>query len=345
MAFRLELVNPLECREWNELLATSPNSSFFHTSNWARVLFESYGYRPRYFLARNGAIATLVPLMEVRSFLTGQRGVSLPFTDYSMPILGEGVDINQVMGPIIEHGTAAGWRHVEIRDPASFPEDVPIFSMYYGHVVDLSGTAEALQRRLRDSTKRNIRKAAKEGVAVRRAETIESVREFYRLNCMTRRDHGLPPQPFRFFLKIFEHVISKGFGHVFVAYFKGIPVAANVYFHYGEKAVYKYGASDKAFQHLRANNLVMWEAMRWYAGNGAKSLCLGRTEPENEGLMQFKAGWGAAERPIKYYRYDLKAKAYVRGKAYGPAFYNKVFNAMPIFLLEAVGEVLYRHMG
>jgi lipid II:glycine glycyltransferase (peptidoglycan interpeptide bridge formation enzyme) len=107
---------------------------------------------------------------------------------------------------------------------------------------------------------------------------------------MTRKEHGLPPQPFHFFKKIHDHIISKNLGVVVLASFDRENVAGAIYFHIGEKAVFKYGASDKKFQHLRANNLVMWEAIKWYSQNGYRSLCFGRTEPENQGLLQFKSG-------------------------------------------------------
>jgi hypothetical protein len=46
---------------------------------------------------------------------------------------------------------------------------------------------------------------------------------------------------------------------------------------------------------LRANNLVMWEAIRWFSRNQFRSLHFGRTDQVQEGLMQFKRGWGAED--------------------------------------------------
>jgi hypothetical protein len=37
---------------------------------------------------------------------------------------------------------------------------------------------------------------------------------------------------------------------------------------FGRTAIYKYGASDKRFPRTRANNLLMWEAIRCTAGRG-----------------------------------------------------------------------------
>ena len=70
----IEIINPLNYPGWDELLLTNKNSSFFHTSFWARVLSESYGYEPLYFTAvDNKKLSVLIPLMAVKSFLTGKR--------------------------------------------------------------------------------------------------------------------------------------------------------------------------------------------------------------------------------------------------------------------------------
>ena len=64
----------------------------------------------------------------------------------------------------------------------------------------------------RESTRRNIRQAEKEGVEVTLRHTREALAAFYRLHCLTRRYHGLPPQPWSFFEKIHEHIIAPAEG-------------------------------------------------------------------------------------------------------------------------------------
>ena len=79
----LEIFNPLDCAWWDELLRNSPGAGFFHSSPWARVLHEAYGYEPCYLASvEDSRFTALLPCMEVRSPITGKRGVSLPFTDY-----------------------------------------------------------------------------------------------------------------------------------------------------------------------------------------------------------------------------------------------------------------------
>ena len=82
----LQIINPLEYPGWDELLLGTDGYSLFHSSSWARVLHESYRYKPLYFTCiENGKLSALIPMMEVISFLTGRRGVSLPFTDCCQP--------------------------------------------------------------------------------------------------------------------------------------------------------------------------------------------------------------------------------------------------------------------
>lgn len=346
MSRKLEIINPIEYKDWDNIVVSSPGYSVFHSSAWARVLSDSYHYNPLYFTAiENGRFKILVPVMEVNSFLTGKRGVSLPFTDYCEPIISNGVSFKDVFEAIMKYGKESGWRYMELRGGQEYFPDALTSARYLSHILNLSRNEEEIFSSLRNSTKRNIKKALTEGVEAGIYNSLESVRGFYRLNSMTRKRHGLPPQPFHFFKKVYDHIISKDLGFVVLAYFQKNPIAGAVYFHFGEKALYKYGASDMNYQHLRANNLVMWEAIKWYCKNRYKTLCFGRTEEENQGLRLFKTGWNTKENKIKYYKYDLDKSSFIVDKSKVTPFHNRIFSKMPVTLLNVVGCALYKHMG
>ncbi len=342
----LEIIDPTQYPGWDELLLSTPGSSFFHSSAWARVLVESYGYSPLYFaIPDNGMFRALIPVMEVDSFLTGKRGVSLPFTDYCEPLIDGSIQFKDLFQVLIDFGKKRGWRYLEVRGGKDLLPDTPASSTYLSHTLDLREGEERIFSDLRDSTRRNIKKALAQGVTARISNDLDATREFFRLNCLTRKHHGLPPQPYYFFRKIYNHIISKGFGFVILAFNNSQAIAGAIFFNFGEIAIYKYGASDRKFQELRGNNLVMWEAIKRYCQNGYKSLCLGRTEPESQGLIQFKSGWGTAEKQIHYYRYDLKIEAFVNALMRIPGFHNAIFRITPIPLLKKVASVLYKHAG
>ncbi len=313
---------------------------------WARLLHEAYGYEPVYFAAIEGrSLSALFPFMEVRSIVTGKRGLSLPFTDYCRPILPAGTGFHDALAVVVRHGARAQWRSIEVRSDANIPAEIPPSARYYRHTLDLAGGETALQSNLRAGTRRNIRKAEKAGVSVTLDASRDAVQEFYRLNCLTRQRHGLPPQPFRYFEKLREHLLAKDHGTVALASFEDKIIAGAVFLHFGKQAVFKYGASDFRCQHLRANNLVMWEGIRAYARKGCRTFCFGRTEPENEGLLQFKRGWGAHEEPIHYCKYDLKQHAFVRSSSRLTGMHNRICRLLPLPLLRLAGTLLYRHVA
>jgi hypothetical protein len=340
------ILNPLNIPNWDDLLLSTVNASFFHSSAWARVLVESYGYKPLYFTSlENGSLSSLVPFMEINSSLSGKRGVSLPFTDECSQIVPDSGFFQELVKDVIDYGEKAGWKYIEWRNGEYFPEEVITSDFYFTHEVDLTKTEEDLFSNLRDSTRRNVKKAYRGGVLVEISRFRDSIESFYRLNCMTRQRHGLPPQPFSFFTRIFEHIISQGQGTIVSALYSGKTIASAVFFNFGRKVIYKYGASDLVHQDLRPNNLIMWEAIKWHRERGFELLNLGRTELENKGLLQFKRGWGAEERLLKYYRYDFKKEAFLGSHRKACGSYNRIFACAPIPMLRILGSLLYKHAG
>ncbi|MBE9503031.1 MAG: GNAT family N-acetyltransferase [Proteobacteria bacterium] len=310
------------------------------------MLTESYHYTPLYFtLIKDGKLQALLPLMEVKSILTGKRGVSLPFSDYCEPIIDGDLSFQDVFNHLIKLGRERNWKSIDIKGGKDLFGDTLASSNLYIHNLDLTQDEDQLFSQLRDSTRRNIQKADRENVEVEICTSDDAMKEFYRLNCITRKKHGIPPQPRFFFRKLQESIISKGFGFTALASYNKKVIAGAVFFHLGNKALFKYGASDNAFHHLRPNNLTLWEAIKWYSRNGYKTLSFGRTEEGFEGLRQFKTGWSVREETIKYYTYDLKKDTFVSG---GPELsdrLHKIFQSMPLPLSRIIGTIFYKHAG
>jgi len=341
----IKVINPIEFPTWDSLLETSDQTTFLHTAVWAKVLSESYGYKPLFFtIIENGRLAGLIPVMEVDSFLTGKRGVSLPFTDICHPIADSDDIFRELLECITQYGGRAGWKSIELRGGSGFLDDAPASSEQFMHTIRLDGDETLLKKTFRDSTRRNIRKAEREGVDIAFGRSRDDLKTFYDLHCQTRKHHGLPPQPWSFFEKVHEHVITPQNGFVVLAAYQGRPVAGAVYFHFRNEAIFKYGASDRNHLDRRPNNLVMWEAIKKYSQKGFKILDLGRTELENFGLRQFKKGWGSVERKASYYLYDIQKDRFVAENKAPKKSYT-VFKHLPISLMRLTGNILYRHVG
>jgi len=341
----IERADPLlDGARWDSSLAACPAASFFHGAAWARVLQGAYGFKPAYFTARAaGCLQSVLPLMEVDSWLTGRRAISLPFTDECAPLCADSDSFRGLYRAALDCAKLRGWKYLEIRGGRPHFGDAPPSSSFFGHRLDLRGGDAALFARFDSSVRRAVRKAGQSGLTVEFSRDLAAVRAFHALLRKTRKRHGVPPQPFDFFANIHRHILAQDQGWVVLARQAGIPVAGAVYFHWGRTVTYKYGASDEAFQHLRANNLVMWEAIRRHAQEGFATLDFGRTSLENEGLRKFKLGWGAVEHRIDYVRYDPRRGRFAAVADAAHGWQARFFKTLPDPLLQLIGAAFYKH--
>jgi hypothetical protein len=343
----IHLVNPLGCSNWDEQISRLPGASFFHTQAWARALYETYEYSPVYFVAKNeNSITSVLPLMEVDSWLTGRRGISLPFTDTCEPLCSNRTEFEQLAARTMSHARARHWKYCEFRDARAWFANAIASTSYYGHTLNLNRDEPGLFAQADSATRRAVRKAEKSELEIEFAHSLEAVRHFYNLMCRTRRRLGLPPQSFRFFANIHRHVLAKGRGCVVLARHAGAAVAGAIYFHAGNMALYKFGASDDRFQHLRGNNLVMWRAIEWHARMGFETLHFGRTSLQNEGLRAYKLSWGTNESRIDYFKYDFRQNAFVtETDRASSGVHTKLFRLLPSHLSRLIGTFLYKHVA
>ena len=339
-------LNPLEDPAWDARLAAWPQATFFHGSAWSRVLAGAYGYRPCYFIDNSGAApASMIPMMEVDSPLTGRRGISLPFTDECEPLVSDEASFKKTYASVVDYARERKWKYIELRGGHQFLGKAPVSTLFYGHELPLSGDVESLFKRIDPSVRRAIRRAEQAGVTVEFSSQLKAVEFFYTLLCKTRRRLGVPPQPYSFFQEIHRQVIANGLGWVILAWNGTVPVAGAVFFLREKKATFKFGASDDRFQHLRANNLVMWSAIKKLNSTGFEILDFGRTTVSNEGLRKFKLGWGTIERTISYTRFDLIRDDFVTVADASSGWHSGIFRALPSPLSRLIGMALYKHIA
>jgi len=337
-------MTPWSAPGWDGWVANHPQTGFFHTAAWAKTLFDTYGYTPVY-LAKGspGKWTTVFPLMEVSSWLTGRRGISLPFTDECAPITEDDAAAGELFQEALELARERRWKYLEYRGGREKFKGATASLTFYGHRLDLTAGETKIFGSLEGSLRRGVRKAEKDAVTVEISQAGEAMHRFYDLQCKTRRRHGLPPQPFTFFLNIYRNIVSQDKGMVSIARHRGKPIAAAVYFYLGRQAVYKFGASDFAWQQLRPNNLVMWSAIQWLIQRGMTSLNFGRTSLANEGLRRFKLAWGTQEETIEYVKYDMKQGGFTTSADEVSGWHNRVFRVLPGSLSRVAGRILYKH--
>lgn len=344
----LKWVDPLTLPDWDAIAASLPGSSVFHGAAWARVLHRTYGFAPRYLINyADGVAQAALPLFEAQSWLTGRRGISLPFTDECPPLCSGGSAFHPLWKEALAQGKARSWRYLELRGGTEYFAGDSAFqpsTSFWGHTLPLTATESDLLQSFDSATRRAIRKAETQGVTTEISPGPAAMEEFYRLFCLTRRRHGVPPQPWRFFSHVQDELLARGHGFVALARHGTRAVAGAVFLHSGGTALYKFGASDLTDQHLRANNLVMWAAIRHLRSLGFTSLNFGRTSLNNDGLRRFKLSWGTTEHKVDYMKHDFAQSGFVieSDRASG-GFHTRLVRLLPLSLSRLAGALLYRH--
>ncbi|MFZ1703735.1 MAG: peptidoglycan bridge formation glycyltransferase FemA/FemB family protein, partial [Saprospiraceae bacterium] len=236
-------LDPTITADWDELILSFPSYSFFHSSEWAKVLQETYNFKPHYLkLTESGKTIAVRPLMEVDSFITGRRAISLPFSDFCEPLILSGANLKHIRHKVIEYTKKKGFKSLELRDNEIHLDNSITIPSGYQHILDLSFSDEQLFKRLSDNTRRNIKKAINYNVSFEINNSPSALEDFYNMNCYTRRRHGLPPQPLKFFRNLYDFVLSKNKGFISISKYNGKSIASAIFLLIGQKGLYKYGA-------------------------------------------------------------------------------------------------------
>lgn len=351
---KVGVIDPLADGDYDEWLLEQPGATIFHTSKWARVLAESYGHRPCYLTLGPKPGRAVLPLMEVASALTGRRGVSLPFTDFCSAAGSPGGGMEN---KALALGRDWGWRYMEFRGGESpgamqpstggnAPAKPRASVAFWAHEVIVKACSTQPALNFSPAVLRAVRKAERSGLSTTISTDAGAMRQYFTLHCATRKRHGLPPQPWRFFDSISRNLVETGDGFVTLCKLGESAVAGAVFLTFGGMGIYKFGASLASAQALRPNNLVMREGFKACAERGCERVHLGRTSLGNEGLRRFKLGFGAQESTLEYHRYDYRRDAYVRTPDRAkPGWINHVFRALPIPCLRLAGSALYPHLS
>ena len=168
------------------------------------------------------------------------------------------------------------------------------------------GTARSedeLLKGMNQQWRRNIKKAAKEGVAsqrVRADQLEQELKRFHDLYVHTaQRDH-FTPRPMSYFTTMFRALLAEDPDRIalFTAEHEGDLVASTILVQVGGHVWYSYGASSTEKRDVRGSNAVQWEMIRHALAQGADVYDLrGITDTldpadSHVGLIQFKVGTG-----------------------------------------------------
>jgi len=344
---QVHIVKPLEDCRWSEFAGSHPQASVFHSVEWLRALQNTYGYEPLAYSSTspNVPLSNAVLFCRVNSWLTGQRLVSLPFSDHCEPLVDSVDQLNELLSPALQELRNRKIKYIDIR-PLSlvFSDGTEGAESYFLHLLDLRPTLDELYKKLHgDSIRRKIQRAEREKLTLEVGSSEEILAEFYKLHVITRQRQQLPPHPLKWFRNVLTCLGSGA--QIRIARKDGSAIASIFMLAHKHKMVYKYGCSDAHAHNLGGMQFLFWHLIRHSKEHGFVEVDFGRSECANTGLVTFKDRWGTKRQLITYLRYPPRPLIAKQDPSMVMKLGKKVFSHCPQGVLRLAGNLLYPHVG
>jgi lipid II:glycine glycyltransferase (peptidoglycan interpeptide bridge formation enzyme) len=248
-----------------------------------------------YLKAANAFAIRMGPPVPVRRW--NAATVKAAVADSTVRRLGDvPADVSELTGQaVLGQLHAAGWRQQSAAG-GGFAAGQP----QYVFQVPLTDRDDAtLLAGMNQLWRRNIKRAAKEGVQVRTGGRAD-LPSFHTLYVETAGRDGFTPRPLAYFEGMWDALTAEDSDRIrlYLADHGGDLVAATTLVRVGQHAWYSYGASSTAKREVRGSNAVQWQMMRDARAAGATVYDLrGITDTLDAddphiGLVQFKVGTG-----------------------------------------------------
>lgn len=349
---KVTTIDPVVDPRWDKFVEDHPLGWLTHLSGWKRVLEKSFKHMKGHYLVilNKDNIQAALPVYEVRSWLTGNKLVSIPFATLCDPLVSEKSDMKVLLGAVKRLAKERGISRVQIRTLNSYTliEDDSLYidRKYKHHYILLDKHPEDLKKTFsRSCVRQKISRAGKSDLILKKVLDVSGLASFYQLHLMSRKQKGLPAHPYKFIKMLWEEFSLSQNVTIFLAEHKKKTIAGIMLFKYKDRISAEYLLVDNKFLNLSPGHFLFWEAIKSACQEGFKIFDFGRTASTNVSLMDFKKRWGTevVDLPEFYYPKE-EFKKEVRGEDSGKyRFVNKICKNAPKFTSQIIGNFIYNH--
>jgi hypothetical protein len=345
--------------EWDAFVYRHELGLVYDLSVWKRMLEDAFPHIQGRFLTlrdnKSGQIVAGLPVYRVRSWLLGNRIVSVPFASVCNPLVSSESQLDLLLPEVIEEYRRNRCRRLEIRmteatQQLSHPP-LSRIARFKHHFLPLEKDPDKLFAGFaKTSVCQKVMKAKKAGVIIEEVGDEKSLKVCHAILVNLRHRLCLPAIPYAFFQAMRRHLGPEHL-KIFIATQGGKPVACHLVLTY--KALWTSEYSASTCDALRGvNQLLYWETIRRAIAEGAKIFSFGRTSVTNQGLLSYKRRWNTSEEDLTEYVL-LRASAVVGApgvvaELVGPQareMFKVLLRNSPVTLNRIIGGYCYRHMG
>lgn len=189
----VSLIDPMKTDQWDEFVRDHPFGWICHLSGWKEVLEKSFRHmKGHYLVLRNSSddITAALPLFEVKSWLTGNRLVSIPFATLCDPLISTGEEMEILLEGTLNLLKEFRASYIEIRSfraSSLFQTGkLGVRHFYKHHYLELKADPEELKKSFhRSCVRQRIARALRSGLSLKVGEDGSDLKRFYLLYTLT----------------------------------------------------------------------------------------------------------------------------------------------------------------
>ena len=387
MAIDIRTMQSAEAAMWDAYVQSHPKANLYHLSAWQSIIQDTYSHMPYYLMAVKkttklnkviDAIAGVLPLVHLKSFIFGNQLISIPFfdmggvladdADTEKALLIKAMSIGQRIGANTielrqckaiqfsnsEMGTnpydANTGRGDEVFQPTTHHKQLTPFtpaaferSNKVRMILELPSSSAELMRSFKSKLRSQVKKALKEGL---KAEIggLELLDDFYEVFLVNMRDLGSPVHS----KDLMESVltVNPNTSRIVVVYQKDKPLACGFVIGFRDTLENPWASSLRKYSTLAPNMLLYWKMLEYACDNGFRFFDFGRSTPE-EGTFKFKQQWGGKPQTLKWFYLSLNKTRNIKPISEVGKFQlaSDVWKRLPLTITRVLGPRIRKYIS
>jgi lipid II:glycine glycyltransferase (peptidoglycan interpeptide bridge formation enzyme) len=180
---------------------------------------------------------------------------------------------------------------------------------------------EKVWRGYKKNIRRDVRRAQRSGITIRRGDSREDANIFYKLYLASmQRNRAMAKYPLHWFEAVYEELVEGGLGAFLFAELEHEAIAGAVLIKSSTSAHYFHNGSKYEFLKFCPNELLIHSALEEAIEKGNSFFDFMGSDPKDLSLLQFKEKWGGQSKDVCTYVKDyhpFRCKIWEWGKRLG----------------------------
>ena len=330
---------------WNAYVMNSEEASCYHLIGWKDVIEKTFRHKTYYLLSEDGhgKINGILPIVNLKSLLFGNYGVSLPFFNYGGVCANDNTIRDELLNEAANIARSHNMKHLELRHVQNSENGLPVKTSKVSMRLALPANPEILWKAFPSKLRSQVRRPTKEGM-YSKLGSAEELNDFYSIFSVNMRDLGTPVYPKSFFQNIlFTFADSTWISTVYTK--DHLPVASGFIIGFKKTLEIPWASSLRDYNKHSPNTLLYWSVLEFACNNGFKVFDFGRSTPD-EGTYRFKEQWGAQPTQLYWHYWMRNGGPLPELNPHNPKYKLaiKLWQKLPVSFTKLIGPSIVKNL-